>query len=87
MITKEIKIQFYDGKNCYRVYLVKKIFQKPKAYVGRFVDEKEVSGTAIKATVSASTLKEIIGNWLWGLKRYFADKRKKEEWLVLIKRK
>lgn len=78
MITKEIKIQFNDGKNCYRVYLVKKIFQKPKVYAGKYVDEKEVSGTAIKATVSVRTPKEIIGNWMWELKRYFADKRKKK---------
>lgn len=78
MITKEIKIQFNYSKNCYKIYLVKKMFKKPKAYVGRFVDEKEVSGTAIKATVSASTPKEIIGNWLWELKRNFADKRKKK---------
>lgn len=78
MITKEIKIQFNDNKNCYRVYLVKKIFQKPKVYAGKYVAGKEVSRTAIKATVSAGTPKEIIGNWLWELKRNPADKRKKK---------
>lgn len=75
MITQEIKAQFTDNDTVYRVYFVKRFFRKTSVYAGKYKNEKEVLGTDIKVSVTASNFKQKIAHCLWELKRKY-DLRK-----------
>lgn len=77
-MAREIRIQIFDEKNTYRIYVEKHLF-KPMKVFAFIVDEYETGAAAkgriVEAKVSASTLKEEIEFWLHALKRYVVKKR------------
>lgn len=77
-MRREIKVIFRDNHNYYIVYIEKGIL-KSQVYLSKQKELSEKMGESIRAvSVTASTLEEEIGYWLFRLKRYFIKKRRKQ---------
>lgn len=77
-MKRELRIQFSDNGQHYRVYVKNPIFKKFEVYVSRASGCKERISSPIKSEFTTSTLKEEIEYWLYKLKRYVIEKSHKK---------